>query len=102
MTRAMKPADHRALKPLRGIQTMIRDRIVGHLGELDGIDTSRLSDDTYLYDAGLTSFGSMSLMLALEESFEIEFPDRMLNRRTFSSIAELTAAVTELVAEKAG
>ena len=81
---------------------MIREKIVQHLGELDGIDTNQIKDDTYLYDAGLTSFGSMSLMLALEESFEIEFPDRMLNRRTFSSISELKASIEELLAEKSG
>ena len=36
-------------------------------------------------------------MLGLEETFDVEFPERMLNRRTFASIAAIAAAVSELV-----
>jgi acyl carrier protein len=35
-------------------------------------------------------------MLALEDSFDIEFPDRMLTRNVFASIASMEAALTEL------
>jgi acyl carrier protein len=35
-------------------------------------------------------------MLAVEDEFNIEIPDRMLTRRLFSSIDSLAAAVTEL------
>jgi acyl carrier protein len=35
-------------------------------------------------------------MLAVEDEFNIEIPDRMLTRRLFSSIDALAAAVTEL------
>lgn len=55
-----------------------------------------LSDDANLYEAGLTSFASVQLMLAIEEEFDIEFPETMLTRRTFSSIAGIAAAVGEL------
>jgi acyl carrier protein len=40
-------------------------------------------------------------MLALEETFDIEFPDRMLNRRSFSSIAAIAGCLHELKAEEA-
>ncbi|PTM62121.1 phosphopantetheine binding protein [Phreatobacter oligotrophus] len=66
-------------------------------GGVDG-----LVDTSDLYEAGMTSFGSVQLMLALEEAFDIEFPERMLNRRLFSSIASITAALEELQAEKVG
>lgn len=49
-----------------------------------------------LYDAGMTSHASVSVMLALEESFDIEFPDRMLGRRVFESIESIRDAVEEL------
>ena len=39
-------------------------------------------------------------MLGLEETFDVEFPDRMLQRKTFESIASIRAAVSELLAEK--
>jgi acyl carrier protein len=35
-------------------------------------------------------------MLALEDAFEIEFPERMLRRRTFESVAAIRDAVAEL------
>lgn len=64
-------------------------------------DVASLSDDANLYDAGLSSFGSVQMMLAIEEAFDIEFPEAMLTRRTFSSIAAIAAAVSELTSETA-
>jgi acyl carrier protein len=60
------------------------------------VDLEQLPDEASLYQAGLTSHGSVNLMLALEESFGIEFPERMLRRRTFESIASIADAVSEL------
>jgi acyl carrier protein len=77
---------------------MVHDRvrsIVGEHGRLS-ISVSQLSDDASLYQAGLTSHASVNLMLALEETFGIEFPERMLRRRTFESIAAIAGAVGEL------
>jgi acyl carrier protein len=59
-------------------------------------DASTLPVDADLYRAGLTSHGSVTLMLAIEEAFDIEFPDRMLTREVFSSIGAIAAAVAEL------
>jgi acyl carrier protein len=36
-------------------------------------------------------------MLALEDTFDIEFPERMLNKATFATVATIRAAVAELV-----
>jgi hypothetical protein len=36
-------------------------------------------------------------MLALEEHFEVEFPERMLRRRSFMSIAAIRSCLSELV-----
>lgn len=60
-----------------------------------------LAETSDLYEAGMTSFGSVQLMLALEEAFDVEFPERMLNRRLFSTIATIRSALDELLAEKA-
>jgi acyl carrier protein len=35
-------------------------------------------------------------MLAIEEHFDIEFPERMLNRRSFASLAAIAACVNEI------
>jgi len=57
--------------------------------------------DQDLYAAGLTSFAAVQLMLALEEEFDVEFPERMLNRRSFASVDAIAACVAELTAGKA-
>ena len=64
-------------------------------------DIGTLSDHASLYEAGLTSFASVQMMLAIEEEFDIEFPEAMLTRRTFSSIASIASAVSELTCEAA-
>jgi acyl carrier protein len=55
-----------------------------------------LSEESDLYDAGLTSLATVSLMLALEDEFDIEIPDNMLSRKTFESIASIIEVVEEL------
>ena len=49
-------------------------------------DISAISDDADLYQAGMTSQASVNVMLAIEDAFDIEFPDRMLKRSVFESI----------------
>ena len=76
----------------------MRERIRAIVGEHGRLSTAidQLSDDASLYQAGLTSHASVNLMLAIEESFGIEFPERMLRRRTFESVSSIAAAVHEL------
>ena len=49
----------------------------------------------------MSSFASVQLMLALEEAFDIEFPESMLNRKTFATIAAIDRSVSELVSGRA-
>ena len=81
--------------PAAGIAQEVR-RIIA-TPELLDIDTSNLSDEDDLYAAGLTSHGTVNLMLALEEKFDVEFPDAMLRRRTFESVAAIAAAIQSLL-----
>jgi acyl carrier protein len=63
-------------------------------------DISTLSDTADLYQAGMTSHASVNVMLALEASFDVEFPDRMLKRTVFQSVSAIREAVEELTAGK--
>ena len=65
------------------------------------IPVESLADADDLYAAGMTSHASVNVMLALEDAFDIEFPDRMLKRSVFESIASISAALSELQAEMA-
>jgi acyl carrier protein len=62
------------------------------------VDIATLGDDADLYQAGMTSHASVNLMLALEDKFEVEFPERMLRRRAFENVAAIRAAIQELTA----
>lgn len=59
-------------------------------------EPDKLSDDDDLFKAGMTSHSSVNLMLALEDAFDIEFPDEVLNRSTFESIASICKVVGKL------
>jgi acyl carrier protein len=61
-------------------------------------DVAELDGDTDLYQSGMTSHASVNVMLALEAAFDVEFPDHMLKRSVFSSIASIRQALAELTA----
>ena len=71
----------------------IREVLAAH-GRL-AVDASSLDRDANLYEAGLTSHASVTVMLALEDAFDVEFPDRLLTKATFSSVAAIEAALAE-------
>jgi acyl carrier protein len=60
------------------------------------VEVDTIADDADLFAAGMTSHASVNLMLALEDAFDLEFPDRMLTRSVFESIAAIDAAIEEL------
>jgi acyl carrier protein len=61
-------------------------------------EVEALPEDADLYQAGMTSHASVNVMLGLEGAFEIEFPDHMLKRSVFESIAAIRSAVETLTA----
>jgi acyl carrier protein len=63
------------------------------------VSADSLPKEADLYAAGMSSQASVSVMVALEDAFGIEFPDRMLKRSVFQSIASISAALRELNAK---
>ena len=64
-------------------------------------DVDSLADDADLFVAGMSSHASVNVMLGLENAFDVEFPDEMLTRSTFASIASIRAALEQLAGEAA-
>jgi acyl carrier protein len=60
------------------------------------VDIDSIDDQADLFRAGMSSHASVNVMLALEDAFDIEFPDSMLKRSVFESVAGIDAAVQEL------
>jgi len=74
--------------------------IVAEHGRLSA-DVGSLNDGDSLYEAGMTSHASVNVMLALEDAFDVEFPDEMLKRSVFESVASITEALARLEAQAA-
>lgn len=72
----------------------IREIVAAH-GRL-AVDVGTLSDDDDLYRSGMTSHATVNLMLALEDAFGITFPDDLLRRETFESVASIRRALAQL------
>jgi acyl carrier protein len=60
------------------------------------VDASTIDVDDNLYTLGLTSHASVNVMLALEDAFDVEFPDADLRKDTFGSIASISNALSRL------
>ena len=60
------------------------------------VDVDTLGDRDDLFAAGMSSHASVNLMLALEDTFDVEFPDAMLKRSVFESVAGIAEAISSL------
>lgn len=92
------------LRPLRlilqvgereGAMIRIIPRAIDEKGSLT-IPARTLSPDANLCRAGLTPFVAVQVMLALEQELKVEFPKRMLNRQSMSSINAIRSRICEL------
>jgi acyl carrier protein len=77
----------------------IRD-VLGQHGRLP-VDPTTLASGDDLFEAGMSSHASVNVMLGLEDRFDIEFPDAMLTRSSFSSIGAIADAVAQLQSQSA-
>ena len=75
------------------IRTILREH--GRLA----IPIEQLSAEDDLFEAGLDSTAVVSVMLSLEDQVGIEIPDRLLTRRSFSSLAALEQLVGQSMAQ---
>jgi acyl carrier protein len=60
------------------------------------VPVNTLKDEDDLFAAGLDSLAIVNVLMSLEERFDIELPDEMLQRRSFASIGRITATVLDL------
>ncbi|MFN8051218.1 MAG: acyl carrier protein [Acidimicrobiales bacterium] len=77
-------------------RTLVIRNVLAEHGRLTS-SVDELADGDSLFNVGLTSHASVNVMLALEDEFDLEFPERFLKRSTFESIANLRLALDELL-----
>jgi acyl carrier protein len=63
------------------------------------VPMEHLADSDDLYTYGLSSLATVELMLAIEDAFDIELPERLLVRSTFESIDSISEAVADVIAQ---
>ena len=76
------------------MQDQIRDVLAAH-GRM-AVDPREVDEQADLYELGLTSHASVDVMLALEEEFDIEFPDEVLKKSTFESVHNIAQVIEGL------
>lgn len=74
--------------------------ILGEVARLD-VPLEALENNADLYAAGLSSQATVHVMLALENAFDIEIPDRMLTPQLFRSVDAMAAAVLRILGQEA-
>jgi acyl carrier protein len=76
------------------IHTKIRS-ILADRAALD-VPVENVADGDDLYAHGLSSLATVEIMLAIEDAFDFELPERLLTRSTFESIDAIAEAVAEV------
>ena len=77
------------------METTIRE-VLAEYGRLP-VDAMSIDIDADLYQCGLTSHASVNVMLALEDAFDVEFPQELLRKKTFESVYAIQEALSGLV-----
>ena len=81
------------------MQDRIRDVLAAH-GRME-VDPHEVDDQADLYELGLTSLASVNVMLALEDAFDVEFPEEVVKKSTFASVRNIERVVEGLVKSSA-
>ena len=81
-----------------GVEETVR-AVVGSYGALS-VAVADVGPDDNLYELGMTSAATLNVMLALEETFDIEFPEDLLERAIFGSLSTMETAISGLVDQR--
>ncbi len=79
------------------IEARVRQVLAQHARLPVNVDSVSEHDD--LFQLGMSSHASVSVMLGLEDAFDVEFPDEMLKRSLFESISAISDALGTLEAD---
>jgi acyl carrier protein len=80
------------------LQQQLRDLVVEN-SSLASEDLASPAGD--LFEAGLSSLDCVRILLAIEDDFDLELPEEIINRELFSSVENLAAAVDDAVGSRA-
>lgn len=73
----------------------IKELILDKLSVIQDIE--KIEYDSDLYSLGMTSLQTVSVMLALEEKFNFQFPPAAMGQETFQTINSIDKILEELL-----
>lgn len=76
----------------------VRDIVGEQLGF--AVRDYEVAPDDNLWDLGMTSLNCVGLMLAIEDTFDVELPENRLNEDTFRTMTTIAAAVAEAMPDR--
>ena len=76
------------------MEETVREVLAAHAGLVK--DAMTVDAESDLFAAGMTSHASVNVMLALEDTLDMEFPERLLKKSTFASVASILDALDSL------
>lgn len=82
---------------MRTVADRLRDLIVESIDEIK--DTNAVTSGTRLADMGMDSVSGLDLLLAMEEEFDVKFPEDLLTNEVFESHSSLETALKSLGVE---
>jgi acyl carrier protein len=76
--------------------TDLQQSVRALISENSGIEvTDAISNTDDLFEAGLQSLDCVRILIAIEDDFEIELPNDIIERKLFSTVENLSAAISE-------
>ncbi len=76
------------------MENRVREILAAH-ARMTG-DAQVVDGGADLYQLGLTSHAAVNVMLAIEDEFDVEFPDEVLKKATFATVDNIVAVVGSL------
>ena len=76
----------------------VEQQVKAIVAEQLGVKQEQVTNDaSFVDDLGADSLDTVELVMALEEEFDIEFPDEVLKKSTFESVHNIAQVIESLV-----
>jgi acyl carrier protein len=86
-----------------GTRSITADDILAVISpHMPAADRPSLTVSTELWSSGMDSLTSVSVMVAVEDEYDFEFPDEYLTREVFSDAEHIAAAARAVIESREG
>ncbi len=92
------PATRRPISLLAVNPSAVTESVRAIISESTAVsDVPTIGEHDRLRDSGLDSMGIVSMIVAIEETYQVVFPDEMLSWDALGTIASISAIIAQLI-----